>query len=139
MPRNQRLIFLAVAVAIAVIAVVVLASGGDDEETTATTSAPTVTVTASATGTAEATPAADVPVLTADNPQTLEFKEGDTIAFKVQSDKADEVHFHGYDVKKDVEAGGEVEFSVPAKIVGIFEVELEDAGVKLGQVRVDPK
>ena len=37
--------------------------------------------------------------------QDLSFTEGDDIRFKVDSDVADEVHFHGYDVGMDVEAG----------------------------------
>jgi plastocyanin len=143
MSRNQRFTFLAIAVVIAAVAIVVLASGGDDNKTTTTTATSAATATAGAdeTATAEATETAapELPVLSAADPQTVEVTEGDTIAFKVTSDTADEVHFHGYDVKKDVEAGGEVEFSVPAKIVGIFEVELEKAGTKVGEVRVNQK
>ncbi len=45
--------------------------------------------------------------------------------FRVESDVADEIHVHGYDLKKDVPAGGSVSFSFPASIEGVFEVELE--------------
>ena len=38
--------------------------------------------------------------------KTITYKKGDTIDLTVNSDTADEVHFHGYDVHKDVEAGG---------------------------------
>ena len=41
------------------------------------------------------------------------------------SDVADEIHVHGYDLKKDVPAGGSVRFSFPASIEGVFEIELE--------------
>ncbi len=66
-------------------------------------------------------------------------KVGEKIVFEIHSDVADEVHFHGYDISKDVDAGGKVRFSVPATIDGIFEVELESRGELLLKVRVDPK
>jgi hypothetical protein len=69
--------------------------------------------------------------------QELEFSEGDDIRFVVESDTADEVHFHGYDVGKDVEAGGKVEFDVPATIPGIFEVELESTATQIAEITVD--
>jgi len=68
----------------------------------------------------------------------LKFKHNDQIVFVVKSDTADEVHFHGYDVHKDVEAGGSVHFKFPAKIDGKFIVELEDHGVTLANVTVEP-
>jgi hypothetical protein len=70
--------------------------------------------------------------------QELTYNSGERIRFRVESDVADEVHFHGYDVGKEVAAGGLVSFDVPASITGIFEVELEDAGLPLGNLRVDP-
>lgn len=68
----------------------------------------------------------------------LEYNAGDTIRFKVDSDVADEVHFHGYDVMKDVAAGGSVSFDVPAEIEGIFEVELEGRKEQIAEIRVNP-
>ena len=35
----------------------------------------------------------------------LEFAKGDSAEFVVDSDVADEVHVHGYDIMGDVEAG----------------------------------
>jgi hypothetical protein len=66
------------------------------------------------------------------------FKQGGTVDLTVKSDTADEVHFHGYDVAKDVKAGGSVHFKFPAKIDGKFIVELEDHGVTLANVTVEP-
>ena len=68
----------------------------------------------------------------------LEYDAGDTIRFKVESDVADEVHFHGYDVMEDVAAGGSVSFDVPAEIEGIFEVELEGRKEQIAEIRVNP-
>ncbi len=70
--------------------------------------------------------------------QELTFTEGDDIRFKVESDVADEVHFHGYDVSMDVEAGGSVSFDVPATLTGEFEVELEHSVTQLAAVTVNP-
>jgi len=68
----------------------------------------------------------------------LEYKKGDRIRFKVQSDVADEIHVHGYDVMKDVTAGGSASFSFTASIEGRFEVELEDAGTQIAELEVEP-
>jgi hypothetical protein len=68
----------------------------------------------------------------------LTYFAGEPIRFRVRSDVADEIHFHGYDVGKDVEAGGSVSFNVPATIEGIFEVELENAGEQIAEVTVEP-
>ena len=56
----------------------------------------------------------------------------------MRSDVSDEVHVHGYDLMKDVEAGQTVTFSFPADITGIFEIELEGAGKQIAELRVDP-
>lgn len=70
--------------------------------------------------------------------QELEVAKGEDIRFVVESDVAEEVHLHGYDVAKDVEAGGEVSFDVPATIEGVFEVELEHSVVPLAEITVTP-
>jgi hypothetical protein len=68
----------------------------------------------------------------------LTFDKGERIRFKVESDVADEVHFHGYDVGKDVAAGGSVTFDVPATIEGRFEVELEGRKEQIAEITVNP-
>ncbi len=70
--------------------------------------------------------------------QELAFEKGGRIRFTVESDVADEVHLHGYDISKDVQAGGDVKFDVPASIEGVFEVELEARVVPLAEVTVNP-
>jgi hypothetical protein len=70
--------------------------------------------------------------------QELEYSAGDQIRFKVDSDVADEIHVHGYDLMKDVPAGGSVSFSFPAEIEGIFEVELEGRKEQIAELRVNP-
>jgi hypothetical protein len=54
----------------------------------------------------------------------------------VNSDTADEVHLHGYDLSADVEAGGSVRIPFKADTPGRFEVELENLGVQLAEITV---
>jgi hypothetical protein len=70
--------------------------------------------------------------------EKLEYSAGEDIRFRVKSDIAEEVHFHGYEVMKDVPAGGTVSFDVPAEIEGIFEVELEGEKEQIAEIRVNP-
>jgi hypothetical protein len=68
----------------------------------------------------------------------LEFDKGDTIEFFVESDVADHVHLHGYDVMQDVAPGQRIKFSVPATLDGVFEAELEDSVVPIAEITVNP-
>ncbi len=87
-----------------------------------------------------ATPAAPVVLVRGGKPsggvKKLSFKGGDEIRFSVSSDVADEVHVHGYDLMKDVKAGGTVSFAFKGDIEGVFEVELEGAGVQIASLKV---
>jgi hypothetical protein len=86
----------------------------------------------------------DVPVIEIKGGQPVggvaefEVAKGDDIRFTVESDVDEEVHLHGYDVSMDVEAGGKVEFNVPATIEGVFEVELEHSVVPIAEISVVP-
>ena len=102
MSRNQRLVLLGVAAAIAVVAVVLISSRGSDTPA-ATSGAATITV-------KDAKPVGGIKKVT--------YNKGDTIDLTIKSDTADEVHFHGYDVHKDVTKGGSVRFKLPATITG---------------------
>jgi hypothetical protein len=68
----------------------------------------------------------------------LTYNKGEQIRFKVDSDVSDEVHVHGYDIMKDVEAGGSVSFDFPATIEGVFEAELEDREEQIVELTVNP-
>jgi len=70
--------------------------------------------------------------------KTIRFRKGAPIDLTVRSDTADEVHFHGYNIGKDVRRGGSVRFRMPATIVGTFEVELEKRNQQLALVEVLP-
>ena len=153
MQRTPALI--GAAALIVVVALFFVLRGGDDDETT--TAASSTTVAESSTTTTEATTGGDesttkettteepdVPTIVIKDGQPeggvqeLTFTQGDDIRFIVKSDVADEVHFHGYDVGMDVEAGGQVEFDVPATDTGVFEVELEERVVPIAEITVNP-
>ncbi len=70
--------------------------------------------------------------------QELEYSAGEEVRFEVESDVADEVHVHGYDLMEDVPANGTVSFDFPAEIEGIFEVELEGRKEQIAELRVNP-
>jgi hypothetical protein len=70
--------------------------------------------------------------------RTLTYNAGDQIRFKVDSDVSDEVHVHGYDIMKDVKAGGSISFDFPATIEGVFEAELEGRKEQIIELRVNP-
>jgi hypothetical protein len=63
--------------------------------------------------------------------QRATVKKGQKVAIVVHSDVADEVHVHGYDLHKDVDAGGTVRIVFPATITGVFEAELEDRKLQI--------
>ena len=68
----------------------------------------------------------------------LTYNEGERIRFTVKSDVSDEIHVHGYDIMKDVEAGGSVSFDFPATLEGVFEAELEDEKEQIVELTVEP-
>jgi len=152
MSRSQRLTFLGIAAVIAVVAVVViLAAGGGDDGDSGTQTSATQTPTPTPTPTqdqAEATPqetetptptaTPEPPLLQGGKVTKLEFKEGDTVKFRVVSPVAEEVHIHGYDIAKDLEPNKEITVSFKATIEGIFEIEYEHAGEQIGELRVEP-
>ncbi len=144
---SRARIGIVVAAAVVLVVGFIIANGSGDDDKAKTTANTTTVAPApgDTTATATTTPAAPaIPVVTVVDakPQggvkRITFTKGDTIKFTVRSDTTDEIHFHGYDVHKDVKAGGSVTFSVPATIEGRFVVELEDHGTQIAEVEVDP-
>ena len=112
---------------------------GASGSTSTTTSTPTTTSTSTST---PAEPAVRTINVVNGQPEggikTISYTKGDRVRLKVSSDVADEIHVHGYDLMKDVEKGGSVQFSFPATIEGRFEIELENAGTQIANLEVDP-
>ena len=99
--------------------------GGSSKSSSATTSA---TTTANAPVTIRVVVKGGKPV---GGIQRAAVKKGQTVAIVVHSDVADEVHVHGYDLHKDVPAGGTIRITFPATIVGEFEAELESRKLQI--------
>jgi hypothetical protein len=110
-----------VVVAVAVVLLVVLSNGGETDSTTKGVT--TIVV-------KHGKPAGGIAQLT--------YNKGEEVRFKVDSDVSDEVHMHGYDIIKDVEAGGSVSFDFPATIEGVFEAELEGRKEQILELTVNP-
>jgi hypothetical protein len=130
------------AAVVAVVVLFVVLSGGDDDSSPATSTTATATGEPTGGGTGGGETKVPTIVIKGGQPvggvQELTFTQGDDIRFVVESDVSDEVHLHGYDIGEDVEAGGRVEFDVPAHIAGEFEVELEERVVPIAEITVNP-
>jgi len=137
------------AIAVAVAAFVLLQPNDDDDEDTRT--AQTTTTEPPAPDDGEPTATVEVP-----NPpprverirvvggepaggvKTITFEKGEQVRLAVSSDVADSVHVHGYDLFKDVAPGAVARFRFPARIEGVFEIELEDAHTPIAELVVEP-
>lgn len=135
MKASAQLAALAAALALAA------ACGGSDDEGASTTAAATattaVTTVVTATTVAPTTVAIDVvggkPKGGIVRPKVRKDAE---VVVVVHSDTADEVHIHGYDISKDVVAGGTAKIPFTANVAGRFEIELEGTGVQLAELTV---
>ena len=138
---GARLGVAAVAIVVIVVLFIVLSGGDDDSSSTV---ASTTATTTEANGSTTTTTEAAVPTITIKDGepvggiQDLSFDKGDDIRFRVRSDADWEIHFHGYDIPMDVEAGASVEFNVPATIEGVFEVEIEQTATQIAEITVNP-
>lgn len=134
-----------------VLAVAALAGcGSEDDNTTAATTTDTTTTQTTETTTTETTETTTPPEqptvvrITVVNgaPQggivRRSVTQGDQVVLVVTSDVADEIHLHGYDKSKDVDAGGTVRLPFRATIPGRFEVELESRGIQIADISVEP-
>jgi hypothetical protein len=61
---------------------------------------------------------------------------GDVVLIEVALDSADEVHLHGYDFTVAGQAGETVQIAFMATIPGVWEVELEGAGLQILELTV---
>ncbi len=129
------------AVLVAAAVILFIALSGGDGGGDATTAQDTTTAKGSA-GNGGSKPAEPVIVVKNGKPvggiADLTYNQGDRVRFRVDSDVSDEVHVHGYDIMKDVEAGGSVSFDFKATIEGIFEAELENRKEQIIQLTVNP-
>jgi hypothetical protein len=146
---HARVLVAALALVVAAALFFVLRDNDDDDSSSDTTTPVAQTTTTIATSEESEQkpnppPESRIPLIEVVNGEPkggvaeLTFAKGEEIRFVVTSDVADHVHLHGYDLFQDVAAGGKAEFSVPATIEGVFEVELEDRVVPLAEITVEP-
>jgi ABC-type glycerol-3-phosphate transport system substrate-binding protein len=117
--------------------------GSNDNGSTSTTQTTTTTSTTSeTTTTAEAAPVEVKIVVENGAPKggivRQNVSQGDDVVLVVTSDVADEIHLHGYDRSKDVSAGGTIRLPFTATLPGRFEVELEQRGIQIADLTVNP-
>lgn len=72
----------------------------------------------------------------AGGPRRVEAPVGDEVTSVVSGDVADTVHLHGYDVEVPIAPGQPATLTVTANIPGVFEIELEESKVKIGELAV---
>jgi heme/copper-type cytochrome/quinol oxidase subunit 2 len=159
MERDKRFLWLAIAAGIAAIAGVIISTSLQKDKPKPAAATATQATTQTSTGastqprtdtaTTETTtgPVRPAPVKTitvrggqpVGGAQRLRVTRGQTVEFRVRSvDVTDEVHVHGYDLKKELQPRRSVRFAFPATIEGIFDIELEGSQVQIAQLRVDP-
>ena len=130
-----------------VLAAVALAGCGSDDDgsasSTDTTTTTETTTDTETTTTTEAETRTVVKITVVDGQpqggivrQTV--NKDDQVVLVVTSDVADEIHLHGYDVSRDVTAGGTVRLPFKATIPGRFEAELESRSVQIADITVEP-
>ena len=122
--------------------------GGDDgdQEAAATTVATTSTTTGASTGSQATTTTAGFSgvlieaTVTGDKVETasrrVRIDRGQKVRIRVQADRAEEVHLHGYDLSADVAPGRPAVIDFTADAPGVFEVELEQAHLRLVELQV---
>jgi hypothetical protein len=140
--RAARLGVLAAVVIAAVVLFIVLQSddgdGGDNGGGTTGNATATGTVT-------NAAPPVDVLTVKDGQPvggvKTLTYDKGDQVRLQVRLDApAEEVHVHGYEIEEPAERTP-VRLSFPAKLDGIFEIELhglDGSEEQIAELRVNP-
>jgi hypothetical protein len=133
------------------LAATAIAGCGSDDSTTASSTATTAETTTTETETETTT--TDTTTTAAEKPTVVSIvvvnaapqggivrqtvNKGDRVVLVVKSDVADEIHLHGYDLSRDVTAGGTARLPFTATLPGRFEVELESRGVQIADLTVN--
>jgi hypothetical protein len=144
----RNVLVVAAAVVVAVGLFVVLRRGDDDGGSSAATTASTTTTSGGQTTTAPAPEPKPPPparvriVVRGGTPvggvRNVTVAKDRQVVLIVNSDVADEIHLHGYNLSKDVEAGGTARLPFQATILGTVEVELEQRSVPLARITTQP-
>ena len=68
----------------------------------------------------------------------VSLRSGERARLRVVSDRADEIHVHGYDITRALPASRPVTLVFPARLEGVFEVELHGTGTQIAELTVSP-
>jgi hypothetical protein len=123
MSSSTMRVLAGVAVVVVAIVLLIALKNGDGDTSATTKGVPTIVV-------KHGKPVGGIKQLT--------YNRGEQVRFEVDSDVSDEVHMHGYDIMKDVRAGGSVSFDFRATIEGVFEAELEGRKEQILELTVNP-
>lgn len=69
----------------------------------------------------------------------VKVRQGDEVTLRITSDKADEVHLHGYERHAHITAGSTVTLKIKADRTGRFPFELHKSHLELGTLEVYPR
>lgn len=69
-------------------------------------------------------------------PRRVQVPLGSQVRIRITSDKADEVHVHGYDKEVEVKPGEPATVELTADVPGVFEVETHGSGAQLLSLQV---
>jgi archaellin len=131
MSRSGRIALVAIAVVVAVVAFVIISPGGGNDNKSKKASGGGRRAVSERIVIRGGKPVGGI--------QRISATKGDRIRLVVtSSDTKSEVHVHGYNILKQMAPGKPVTFSFPAKIEGVFEVELEDTKTQIAKVSVSP-
>ena len=72
-------------------------------------------------------------------PQVVKLKRDDEVTLNVLSDRADELHLHGYDLHLTLQPNQTATLKFVARRTGRFSFELHKDGVELGVLEIYPK
>ena len=72
-------------------------------------------------------------------PEVIQVVEGDDVELQVTSDRADELHLHGYDLHLSLKPDQPGMLAFKAEHSGRFDYELHHAHLALGALEVQPK
>ena len=69
-------------------------------------------------------------------PATVDLGVGEKLTLTVTSDKADQLHIHGFEVEKDLIAGTPLSVTLTGEQPGVYEVETHHLGLRLLKIAV---
>lgn len=72
-------------------------------------------------------------------PDSMRVRQGDEVTLSIESDRNDELHVHGYDLKLRIKAGEPAVLEFAATRSGRFELELHRRHTAVGALEVYPK